>query len=93
MTKINLTLEQLDKIIALIEKKIKKERKNVIDSGFMEYSEEFWDIFGNIKTEYIKVLALFLYQRHKLLPFDEETREEYNIWLALADLEELKKGK
>lgn len=91
MKKKTLSLEQLDRRIARIHKKIEKERKNILDSGFVPNTDEFNDLFWEIKLEYVKDLAPILHQRDDLQPFDEKQREEYNILLSIIDYEELKK--
>jgi hypothetical protein len=78
------SLERLNKRIAAIHKKIEKEKKNVIDSGFDEDSEMFFDIFyGGIVKEYMRDMLPFVVMRHRLEPYTGKEKEKYEQWMYM----------
>ena len=78
------TLTRLNNKITSIHKKIEKEKKNFIDSGFIDGDPLFDELFFEIQTEYMKDLLPFVVRRHKLLPYSGEELKEYETWMYIV---------
>jgi hypothetical protein len=70
-----------DTQIALIRQKIDKERKNLLDSGFLEGSDEFETLMLEIESAYRKDILRLAVLRHASRPFEADELAEHNWWL------------
>lgn len=88
-------LERIEKRIANIQKKMDRERKNLVDSGYIDDSDGFWEVFYTIYKKYRFDMFPWVIKRHKLKPYvgEEKTDIENTYDVRLNDLPEGEKMK
>ena len=79
----DITINWINVNVESIKKKINREKKNLIDSGFTEDHPMFEELFWLIQKEYMKDLLPFAAIRHRLEPYGDEERKEYDMWMFI----------
>lgn len=84
MAKAKKTLTELEKIerrIERIKRKIKKERENLVVSGWDEESWEFLRLFHEIQIGHMRDLLPLAVIRHRIFPYVGEEKKGLDNWI------------
>ena len=73
----------LERQISRIQKKIEKVKKDLIDSGFAEGDPMGKELLLLMKREFMKDLLPLAVARHRLQPYSDAEKQEYERWMSI----------
>jgi len=79
-------IETLDKEISSITSRLEKEKRNLVDSGFIEDTNEYNEIFFLIWVAYYAELFPFILKKHHLRPYSGDELKKWNEIYSYYDI-------